>query len=112
MELQAIEKILKENKNKSFIKRILEKDKYPVLQNKDGSHSTHLMAWGSVGKDKFIVFPTILLNSEGNLQKFSPQEAFRHVMETGNFILFKNKRDAEQFSKEYKKVWGNDPVKY
>ena len=46
MDKKEISKLLEANKHKEFVKRILKPKDYPVLDNKDGSHSTHSMSWG------------------------------------------------------------------
>ena len=105
-EYQKVLAILEANKNKSFVKRILDKDKYPILKNVDGSYSTHLMSWGE--KDgKYYVFPTVLLAPGGKLKRYTPKEAWQHTQASGNYIVFDNPKDADWFSKKYKLYWRN-----
>ena len=66
--------ILKQNENKSFVQRILNREKYPVLQNPDGSESTHSMASGE-SDGRFFAYPTVLMTKDG-LKRFSNEEAF------------------------------------
>ena len=102
-ELKKIKSILDKNKDKSFVQRILQPDKFPKLDLGDGNYATHKMSWGESG-GKYIVFPTVLYG-EGKLQEFKPDEAFGHAMNTGNYIEFDNPEEADWFSKNYKKVW-------
>ena len=110
-DLDYLQNILNKNKDKSFVKRILNKQNSPVLQNDDGTTSTHSMAWGSAD-GKYYVYPTVLLGKDGKLKRYDDSEAWNHVMKTGNFIEFNSPEDADWFSRSYKKVWGNDPSKY
>jgi len=96
--------ILDRNKDKSFVKRIMTPDKYPSLNNPDGTTSSHLMSWASAG-GKFAAFPTILYDGKG-LKKFDDwREAFGQAQQTGNYIEFDTPEEAEWFSKNYKRYW-------
>jgi hypothetical protein len=95
--------ILEKNKNKSFVQRILNPKKYPVKQNKDGSVSTHLMSW-TESDGKYYVYPTLLMTKDG-LKQYDPDEAWKHVKTTGNFIEFDLPQEADFFSKHYKDIW-------
>jgi hypothetical protein len=96
-------KILQANKDKTFVKRILEREKYPRLELGDGNHATHKMAWGEVDK-KYRVFPTVLYDGK-SLKEYKPDEAFRHTSATGNYIDFDTPQEADWFSRQYKSVW-------
>jgi hypothetical protein len=102
-ELNKIRNLLNQNKDKGFVKRILEPDKFPRLDVGNGHYATHKMAWGKVG-DRFMVFPTVLYDGK-ELQSFTPDVAIKHVLETGNYIEFDTPQEADWFSKSYKKVW-------
>jgi len=103
-DIDKINAILKSNSDKSFVKRILHRDKYPVLNNPDGSFSTHSMAWGEAD-GRYFVYPTVLLDEDGTLKRFDADAAWGHVMKTGNFLEFSSPKEADWFSKNYKKVW-------
>ena len=103
IDVQKIQQILNENKDKDFVKRIIEPDKYPVMNNADGSYSTHLMSWATVG-DTPIVYPTII-HQDGKLKKLSQDQAVKHALQTGEFISFSSAKEADWFGKNYKKVW-------
>lgn len=100
----TIKKILENNKDKGFVKRILSPKDYPVLDNKDGSTSTHSMSWSEVD-GKYIVFPTVLYNDKGQLNRFDPNIALELSLDSGNFIEFDAPEKADFFSKEYKQAW-------
>ena len=95
--------VLNNNKNKSFVQRIINPQNEPVLEH-EGGIATHRMSWATVG-DKVIAFPTVLKTREGNLQDFG-REAIPHVLKTGNYIEFQSEKEADFFSKRYKGAWG------
>lgn len=102
-----ISKILSENKNKSFVQRILNPHAYPVLQNPDGTVSTHSMAWAEANDGKFYVYPTVLTTPKGQLVRHSDDDAWKHTQATGNFLVFDSAEEADYFSKHYKDAWDN-----
>jgi hypothetical protein len=106
MDLNGIINTIESNKEKEFVGRILMEDgEYPVLNNPDGSHSTHSMAWD--GPDEFgrsYVYPTVV-NSGGVLKRLDDRDAYDYAMENGEFIEFDNPSDADTFSKDYKLYW-------
>ena len=102
-ELEYINGILEKNKDKEFVDRILNPDKYPRLDLGNGDYATHKMAWGKVG-DKYIVHPTVLLE-DGKLKEYSPLDAWKRVQKSGDYIEFNNPEEADWFSRRYKKIW-------
>lgn len=95
--------VLENNKDKDFIKRIISPKDYPVINNQDGSVSTHLMASGEVD-GKGIVFPTII-HENGKLKKLDMEDAFKYALKNKQFISFPSPQDANFFAKNYKKAW-------
>lgn len=104
-EYQRLMAILKTNGDKTFVQRILRPGDFPTLDLGNGSHATHRMAWGESG-GKYVVYPTVLMGSDGGLVDYGPKDAWNHVQQTGNFIQFDNPKDAEWFSQRYKGAWG------
>ena len=102
-DLSKIKKILDKNQDKSFVQRILKPDIFPRLDLGNGKYATHKMSWGETN-GKYVVFPTVLFGN-GNLKEYTPDEAFGHAMNSGNYIEFDNPEEADWFSKNYKKVW-------
>lgn len=89
-----------------FEQRILQPDKYPAIDNGDGSVSTHKMAWGEAD-GKFVAFPTIVQVGEGHLVELNPDEAFNYAMKNKEYRAFDNAQDASSYSEGgYKKFWG------
>lgn len=103
-EVKKIQSILEDNKDKNFVKRILDPDKFPTLDLGDGQHATHLMAWGETD-GKNIVYPTVIQGEDGKLKQLGDDEAFDYALKSGEFIEFKTPKEADEFSKNYKKVW-------
>ena len=103
-DFNKIAKILTENSEKSFVKRILNRDQFPVLDNEDGTVSTHSMAYGETEDGRFFVYPTVLMTDKG-LKRFGDNDAWRETQGSGNFIEFGSGEEADWFSKNYKKVW-------
>lgn len=90
----------------NFEKRILNPSKYPVINNEDGSISTHEMAWGE--KDgKFIAYPTVIQLPTGKLQRVPPEIAEYWALENKEYREFSTPHDAENYSRGgYKFQWG------
>lgn len=95
--------VLLRNKNKTFVKRILEPNKFPRLPQKDGSVATHKMADSEVN-GKYIVYPTVLYDGEKLIDY--GDSAINHVLESGNYIEFPSAESASFFAKRYKGAWG------
>jgi hypothetical protein len=96
--------ILERNKEKTFIRRILEPERFPTLNLGEGKYATHMMTWSQVG-DKYVVYPTVLYDGK-KLNRYDPEAAWERVRETGNFIEFDNPKEADWFSRSYKAYWG------
>ena len=111
MDIDKLTEILMKNKEKNFVKRILNPEEYPVLDNPDGSTSTHSMAWGEDNEGKGYVYPTVKQSTENKLKRFSDEDAWKNAMETGDFIEFDSLEGADQFSREYKDYWKRDKLK-
>jgi len=96
--------ILISNKEKPFVQRILNRDAFPVLNNDDGSVSTHSMAWGDAD-GRFFAYPTVVQSGHENLERLEGSDAWDNAIGTGNVIEFPTAEEAEWFSKNYKAVW-------
>lgn len=93
-----IDSTLNANKQVPFVDRILNPSNYPVRNNKDGSHSTHLMSVAGVD-DKFIAYPELRWVNGKWVQNQNPDSALKDK----DFIWFNTQKEAEDFSKNYKK---------
>lgn len=89
-----------------FEKRVLEPSKYPVLQNEDGSVSTHSMAWGD-SNGKFYAYPTVVLRPDNTLVRLPDAVAWHYAQETKQYREFDNMHDAAYYAEGgYKLQWG------
>ncbi len=105
-EYQKVMDILNANKDKNFVKRILSPDKYPTIDNGDGTYSTHLMAWSDAPDGKYRVYPTITYDTKSkSLTKLEGDAAYSKADSTGDYIEFETPEEADWFSRNYKKAW-------
>ena len=90
------------NKDKEFVNRILNPQQSPpVIQNNDGTISSHLMAYSGIDGGRGVVYPTIV-NVDGKLTKLGDRDAIEYAKRTGEAIIFKTEKEAEEFSLNYK----------
>jgi hypothetical protein len=92
-----VDSVLDQNKDKNFVKRYLNPSEYPVINNGDGSYSTHRMA-----SSDNIVYPTIVQQPDGSLKKLNSDgpnnEAYKYAIKHHEYIEFKNEKDADWFA--------------
>jgi len=98
---EDVESILIKNKTVPFVDRILNPGKYPVLNNKDGSVSSHLMGYGETA-GRFFVYPTLQYIKKGWVNDEDPSDALLR----DNVIFFDDEKSASEFAagswKKYK----------
>lgn len=108
LEKMLVLDILNKHKEKNFVQRILEPDKFPKLDVGGGQHATHRMAWGEIdGKDgkKYVVFPTVRFRyPEGRLTDLG-ERGFAEALKDNEYIEFDSPNEADWFSKKYKRAW-------
>lgn len=114
-----VDKIITSNTDKNFVDRLARPELYPVLPRPDlgeGNYSTHLMSWSTVGpKQTPIVYPSVIFDPPTrSLKMLNQDEAFNHAMKTGEYLPFKSPKEADLFTREYKRHWrgGKGPVGY
>jgi len=90
-----VDSVINANLKVPFVDRIVNADRYPVMQNTDGSISTHRMAWASDDQGYFA-FPTLTLDSTGEslMKNDNPQDAIKR----GDIVRFKTAKEAEEFA--------------
>jgi len=87
-------------KQPEFLDRIKNPEKYPVIENKDGSISTHRMAAEVDEGGNWYVFPTIVMLDSGELYQFDdPDQAREYNFKTGNFLQMDSKKEALTYAK-------------
>lgn len=97
------ETVMQQNKDKNFVQRMMSPEMHPVINNPDGSISTHEMSWSEVDNGRAIAYPNIIQDAKsGKLVRLAPDQAIKHAMETKQAILFDDPRQAEHFTKNYK----------
>ncbi len=74
--------------NLNFVQRALYPSNYPVIENPDGSVSTHLLAAEKDEDGNWFVFPTIIQDKDGSLVKLPLRVAQGYAMRTGEVIPF------------------------
>ena len=91
----------------NFEQRVLYPDRYPVIKNKDGSVSTHRMAYAGID-DGFIAYPTIVqMGNSPQLIQLDDDQAFEYAMKNGEFRKFAREEEASSYAEGgYKKFWG------
>lgn len=90
----------------NFEQRVLNPNKHPVINNSDGSVSTHKMSYGEVD-GKYVAFPTIVQGYDGNLQELSGRDAFDYAMKNKEYRQFDNEKAAASYAEGgYKRSWG------
>ena len=95
-------------KDKNFVKRILKPEKYPKLSGIDEEgreyEKTHFMTVSSDEK-RYYMYPKVVQQPNGELTELDDKEAYKYARENKEFIPFRNKDKAVEFSKYYKKIW-------
>jgi hypothetical protein len=104
-ESSKIARILSENSGKNFIQRVINRGSFPAIKNKDGTISTHRMAWADMPDGGYAVYPTIFQESDGKLKEYPGEEAYAEALKRGEYIKFETPDEADWFSKNYKNLW-------
>uniref|UniRef100_A0A6M3JS11 Uncharacterized protein n=1 Tax=viral metagenome TaxID=1070528 RepID=A0A6M3JS11_9ZZZZ len=103
---QELSEIIQGNQNIPFIQRLINRYIYPVINNPEGTQSSHKMMWGQVN-DKYIVFPSIeLVNGKLTDMLKAGIDPMEQALQNKNFIEFDSPNEAEWFTKNYKKYFG------
>lgn len=90
----------------NFEQRVLRPSAYPSIDNKDGTFSTHRMAWGG-GDDGYYAYPTIIQGEDGQLVQLDDDAAWFHAMGKGEYRRFNTPEEASSYADGgYKKSWG------
>ena len=70
LEYESMSKVLTErNRHLNWIDRGLNPDKYPVMNNEDGTVSTHLLSYVTGDNGEAYIYPTIIQQEDGSLKK-------------------------------------------
>lgn len=74
------------NQEKNFVKRGLNPSDYPVINNEDGSYSTHRMAYSTDNNGGGMVFPTIIQKSNGSLEQLNINDAYNYAVKNNESV--------------------------
>jgi hypothetical protein len=89
---------LQSNKQLNFVDRLYNKNKYPKINNADGTYSTHKMSSANVG-GKAIAFPTIVYDNESkSLKELDIKQAIDYAIKNKEYIEFKSDAEADFFA--------------
>lgn len=90
-----------------FEQRVLNPNSNPVIDNGDGSVSTHRMAYGE-SDGKFVAYPTIVLPKDSKeLVQLGDKDAWQYAAKHGEFRKFDTEDEARTYAEGgYKKFWG------
>jgi hypothetical protein len=90
-----------------FEQRVLNPNSNPVIDNGDGSVSTHRMAYGEVD-GKFVAYPTIVKPKQSKeLVQLDDGDALGYALNSGEYRSFKTEDEARSYAEGgYKKFWG------
>ena len=93
-----------------FVDRYRNPSSNPVIQNDDGTVSTHRMGYSEVD-GKHIAYPTIV-NMDGGLVDLGQELGFKYAMYSGDFKEFPSEEEAAKYAKDgYKAQWGADETR-
>lgn len=100
--------LMNRNRNKNFVDRAYNPKLYPQIDNKDGSYSTHRMAYDP-GTAR--VYPTIVQLPGGNLQQLEEgDQAWEYADQTGEYIQAPTGKVAKMLAEEGYKRASNIPT--
>ena len=101
-----VDEVLGKHRKLNFVQRIMEPGRWPTIPTGTGGAS-HLMTWSTIGMERRpIVYPTIIYDPQTKyLRQLSGKDAREHAVSTREFIEFDTEKEADLFSKEYKRYW-------
>jgi hypothetical protein len=100
IEFEAISKVLTQrNKHLNWVDRGLNPDKYPKIDNQDGTFSTHKLAYSTGDNGEAYVYPTIIQNDKGELEQLDDKAAWEYAKKTKTAMRIPNVKLAEYYSK-------------
>ena len=108
--LQEINAILHDNKDKDFIKRILNpelnKGREVQIAGEPEKLSHYMMQADN------LVMPQVVdrgekVKGKSMLSLLTPEDAYDYALRTGEYIQLPSEQDALWFSKNYKQYWNN-----
>ena len=90
-----------------FVDRVRNNQNYPVINNPDGSVSTHRMAAESDANGNWYVFPTIQMQDGELVEYYDSRDAMDAAFKTGNILRAPDKQSALNYAEgAYKRDTG------
>jgi hypothetical protein len=100
-EYESISKVLSQrNKHLNWVDRGLNPDKYPKIENKDGTSSTHKLSYVTGDKGEAYVYPNIIQNEKGELEELDSKAAWEYAKKTKTAMMIPDVKLAEYYSKQ------------
>ena len=100
IEFEALSKVLSQrNKHLNWVDRGLNPDKYPKIDNEDGTFSTHRLEYATGDNGEAYVYPTIIQQEDGTLKQLSSKDAMDYAFKTKTAMRIPNVKLAEYYSK-------------
>jgi len=108
-DIDRVMKVLEANESLDFVQRIFSPEKYPAISEDErlgkGEFATHQMSYTENDEGtEFYVYPNIV-HREGKLDWLEGGDAAKYAANSGEFIKFDKREDAEWFSENYKLIW-------
>lgn len=99
IEFEAMSKVLSQrNKHLNWVDRGLNPDKYPKIDNQDGTFSTHRLAYSTGDNGEAYVYPTIIQNDKGELEQLDDNAAWEYAKKTKTAMRIPSVKLAEYYS--------------
>lgn len=89
------------NKIKDYAREAMN-SRQGAMVNKDGSKSTHLMAWGE-SDGNYVAYPTLFQKDDG--EWYQPMDPFKEAKKKGELYKFDNKEEARDFADGFWKMY-------
>lgn len=100
LEYEAMSKVLSQrNKNLNWVERGLNPDNYPIINNEDGTYSTHKLAYSTGDNGEAYIYPTIIQNDKGELEQLSDEDAWEYAVKTKTAMVVPNIKLAEYYTR-------------
>ncbi len=88
----------------NFVKRMQDPNA-PIVHNKDGSVSSHLMTYGE-SDGKYYAYPTLVQQGDSLM---TPNDPWQYAMDNNNYLQFDTEAEAKKFAAgSWKKKYGGN----
>src|SRR5258706_12021419 len=99
---QVFADALNANAGLDFVQRLFNPEKYPQVDNGDGTYSSHKMSWGEIDGPQ-IAYPTLVYDKgRGALRELPGKQAINYAYKTGEYIESPTQQQAKDLATNYK----------